>query len=70
MPVSEISQLPRSTRIPAFQVSMQWSEMEATLEADVALTRSQLNAMPIWDPDLQMRLRQQGTAGFQFWPPR
>ena len=48
---------------------MQWSEMEATLEADVALIRSQLNALPIWDPDLQMRLRQQRTAGFQFWSP-
>lgn len=32
--------------------------MEAALEADVALLRSQLNAMPIWDPDLQVRLRQ------------
>ena len=37
---------------------MQWSQMEAALEADVALLRSQLNAMPIWDPDLQVRLRQ------------
>ena len=49
---------------------MQWSEMEATLEADVALLRSQLNALPIWDPDLQMRLRQQGTAWLTICFPR
>lgn len=46
-----------------WQASMQWSQMEAMLEADVALLRSQLNALPIWDPDLQMRLRQ---AEFEF----
>eukprot|EP00438_Fugacium_kawagutii_P034853 Skav225549 [mRNA] locus=scaffold81:233965:257891:+ [translate_table: standard] len=41
-----------------WQASMQWSQMEAMLETDVALLRSQLNALPIWDPDLQVRLRQ------------
>lgn len=46
----------------ADEVSMQWSEMEVTLEADVALIRSQLNALPIWDPDLQMRLRRWSNA--------
>ena len=44
------------------EAPLQWSQMEAALEADVALLRSQLNAMPIWDPDLQVRLRRWANA--------
>lgn len=39
--------------------------MEALLEADVALLRSQLDALPIWDPELHTRLRRvRDSCGF------
>eukprot|EP00913_Durusdinium_trenchii_P020257 g19030.t1 len=43
-------------------VEVPWSQMEALLEADVALLRSQLDALPIWDPELHTRLRRWASA--------
>eukprot|EP00931_Biecheleriopsis_adriatica_P017562 TRINITY_DN12553_c0_g1_i1.p1 TRINITY_DN12553_c0_g1~~TRINITY_DN12553_c0_g1_i1.p1 ORF type:complete len:1001 (+),score=165.50 TRINITY_DN12553_c0_g1_i1:55-3057(+) len=34
-----------------------WSQVECVVESDVSVLRSQLAALPIWDPDLHSRLR-------------
>lgn len=34
-----------------------WQEVELLVQSDVTLLRNQLAALPLWDPELQERLR-------------
>ncbi|CAE8696924.1 unnamed protein product, partial [Polarella glacialis] len=40
-----------------------WSQLELVVESDVSILRSQLGALPVWDPDLPARLRRWAAAG-------